>query len=105
MIEISDYTLIQILQQNNNLIIDCWAEWCGPCKAFDPIFKEITEENTSISFAKVNVDECPDASRKLDVKAIPTILFFKNGNLVDRIVGTTSKEDMINRIRKHYEIY
>jgi len=102
MIEITDNNFITTLESYNNVIVDCWAEWCKPCKVFEPIFEETANENTHVMFAKLNTEETPNITFKMSIQAIPTILFFKNRVLVDRIIGSTSKEDLNNRIQTHF---
>ena len=77
------------------VVVDFWAPWCGPCKAIAPILEELAEElGDSIQICKVNVDNNSDVAGKYEIRAIPTILVFKEGALADTIVGMTSKEDL-----------
>ncbi len=102
MIDVSEYTYRDILSNNDNVIIYCWADWCAPCKAFAPIYKEISVEHAGITFGKLNVEEQSNLQTKLNVRAIPTILFYKKGQLMDTVLGATSKEDLTNRIKRIY---
>ena len=102
MVEASEYTFRDLVGTNNNVIVYCWAEWCSPCKAFAPIYKEVSEEHAGIIFTKLNVEEQPNLQNKLNVRAIPTILFYKKGQLMDMVLGATSKEDLTNRIKRIY---
>ena len=81
------------------MIVDFWAEWCGPCKMIAPLLDEIAREKAgALKIAKVNVDENQSLSFKYNIRAIPALLFFKNGQLRDQIVGVTSKKDLLSRL-------
>jgi thioredoxin len=102
MINATEYTYNDMLKNNDNVIIYCWADWCAPCKAFGPVYKEVSQENVGILFTKLDVDEQPTLKNKLNVQSIPTVLFYKKGQLMDVVVGATSKEDLNNRIKRVY---
>jgi thioredoxin len=81
------------------VIIDFWAEWCGPCKMIAPVLDEIAKEKAGVvKVAKVNVDENQSLSSKYNIRAIPTLLFFKNGQLRDQVTGMASKKDLLGRL-------
>ena len=88
------------INQNDRLVlVDFWAEWCGPCKMIAPLLDEIARENVdTVKVAKVNVDENQSLSFKYNIRAIPALLFFKNGQLRDQVTGVASKKDLLNRI-------
>ena len=89
----------EVTQGDKPVIVDFWAEWCGPCKMIAPMLDEIAREKAdSVKVAKVNVDENQSLSIKYNIRAIPALLLFKNGQLRDQVTGVTSKQDLLNRI-------
>jgi thioredoxin 1 len=89
----------EVIHSDKPVIVDFWAEWCGPCKMIAPLLDEIArEKNGSVKVGKVNVDENQSLSSKYNIRAIPALLFFKNGQLRDQVTGVTSKKDLLNRI-------
>jgi thioredoxin 1 len=84
------------------VLVDFWAEWCGPCKMIAPVLDEIAEEKAGkIKIAKVNVDKNQDIATKFGIRAIPTLLLFKGGQVKEQIVGMMGKKDLEKKLAAH----
>lgn len=85
----------EINKEYKTLIVDFWAEWCGPCKLLSPIIEEVAKElEDQVTFGKVNLDSNQDLAMRLSIRSIPTLLMFKDGKLRDTKVGLLSKSDL-----------
>lgn len=89
----------EISNSNLPIIVDFWAEWCGPCKRLSPIVEQLSTENTDIKFCKVNIDEQPDLASRFHIMSIPTLIAFQNGQIHKTSVGLVSKNEILNLIK------
>ena len=99
-IEVNDNNFDEIvLKSDKPVIVDFWAEWCGPCRMVGPIVEEIGEEyKEKAVVVKVDVDSNPGISAKYGIRNIPTILYFKNGEIVDKQVGAVPKSNLVSKL-------
>ena len=101
-VNLSDTTFKEFIQKYPLVVIDCWAPWCGPCRILSPIIDEIARDYVGkIAFGKLNVDENPKVAMEYGIMSIPTLLIFKNGRLVDQIVGAMPRRMLEPRITRH----
>jgi thioredoxin 1 len=98
-LNVSDVDVDRVVKKYPVVIVDCWAAWCGPCRTVEPVVEELAKEMRGrVVFGKLNVDENPLTSVKYKVMSIPTLLVFKNGELVDRIIGAIPKDELKQRL-------
>ena len=99
-VEITDSNFEEIIGQSDKpVMLDFWAEWCGPCRMISPIVSEMSEEfGGKAVIGKVDVDNNPGVAAKYGIRNIPTILFFKGGEVVDKQVGAVPKSNLINKL-------
>ena len=90
----------ELLQSEKLVVVDVWATWCGPCRMLSPLLDEVEEEMADkITVVKVNVDDADEIAMRFRIMSIPTLLFFKNGELVDRTVGAMPKSTLVEKIQ------
>jgi len=99
---VTDSSVDAAASQYPLLILDCWAEWCGPCRMIAPILEELAREmKGKVVFGKLDVDKNPQTANKYRISAIPTLMIFKNGKLIDKLVGAYPKPTLVAKIQKY----
>ncbi|MBN1104792.1 MAG: thioredoxin TrxC [Deltaproteobacteria bacterium] len=99
-VEVTDRTfLIEVMDWPGAVLVDCWAPWCGPCRMVAPILDQLaTEYAGRVKIAKLNVDENPGTASQYGIRSIPTMLFFKGGKLLDKVIGALPKAEIERRL-------
>ena len=101
-VEMTDATFKEMIQNHLLVVVDCWAPWCGPCQMVAPVIKELARDYAGkILFGKLNVDKNQEVSTQYGIMSIPTLLVFKNGKLVDRIIGAMPRQTLEPKITRH----
>jgi thioredoxin 1 len=92
----------EVMNSEKPVVVDFWATWCGPCRMLAPVMEEVDGElGGSIKFVKVNVDENPEVSQKFRIASIPTVMVFKDGNVVNQMVGFRPKQDVLKLVQQY----
>jgi thioredoxin 1 len=92
---------MEVLESDTPAMVDFWAPWCGPCKSISPVLDELANEyEGKVKLVKINVDDNPGIAAQYGVRAIPTLIFFKNGQQVDQITGAVSKASLKEAVQK-----
>ncbi len=101
-VEISDSTFDQTISSGGLVAVDCWADWCGPCRMLAQVIEQLAKEYAGrVTFAKLNVDDNPATAARFRVTSIPTLLVFKASRLVDTIIGAVPKAQIESTLRRH----
>ncbi len=101
-VELNDASFDEVIKQHPLVVVDCWAEWCAPCKMVTPVIEELASDyKGKITFGKLNVDFNQSVAARFGVSAIPTLLIFKQGKLVDQKVGALPKQQLESELIKH----
>ena len=98
--DVTDGTFEEFIQSNEIAVVDCWAAWCGPCRMLSPVIEELAKEKNGVSFGKLNVDQNRATPMKYGIMSIPTLLYFKDGQLVDKTIGALPKAAIENRLER-----
>jgi thioredoxin 1 len=91
----------EVLEETRPVLVDFWAEWCGPCHAIAPVVEELAGEFQNLKVTKIDVDENPRTAMEYNVRSIPTLLIFKGGKVVDQIIGAVPKKRLVEKLTVH----
>ena len=101
-VNVTDATFKEMIQNQPLVVVDCWAPWCAPCRMVAPIIEEMARDYAGrILFGKLNVDENREVAMQYQIMSIPTLLVFKNGKIVDRIIGAMPRQMLEPKITRH----
>jgi len=101
-VEVTDATFKEMIHEHSLVVVDCWATWCAPCRIVAPVIEEMARDYAGkILFGKLNVDENPEVAMQYQIMSIPTLLVFKNGKLIDRIVGAMPRQMLEPKITRY----
>jgi thioredoxin 1 len=104
--EVREIHFVEFIRTNQYAVIDFWAEWCGPCRRIAPIMEELSMEfSGQVAFGKCNTDKNQNLARQFNISAIPAIMLYSNGQLIDRIIGAYPKEAIREKIVKKFGIH
>jgi thioredoxin 1 len=99
-LQITDASFKELIATGKPVVVDFWAEWCGPCRMIGPVVEELAEEyEGKVIIGKINIDENSEVTDEFGIRSIPTILYFKDGQLVDKVVGVTSKTNLETKLK------
>ena len=99
--QVSDAEFDSVINSDTPTLVDFWAPWCGPCKAIGPVVEDLaTEYEGKVTITKMNVDDNPATPGKFGIRAIPTLILFKSGEVVDQITGAVGKSQLVDLIKK-----
>lgn len=92
--EITDQTIAEKIKKGKKVVVDCYADWCGPCRMLSPVIEALAKQYSDISFCKLNIDDNEETAMKYSIMSIPTLLIFESGELKNTVVGLRSKREL-----------
>lgn len=101
--DIKQDTFSSFVAQDKPVLVDFWATWCGPCRMLSPVVEEVSQAHgDALAVGKVNVDECPELAQQFGVMSIPTLILFKDGQVVDKRIGYQPKDELEEMLKKAF---
>ncbi|MEO0144299.1 MAG: thioredoxin [candidate division WOR-3 bacterium] len=100
---LNDVEFEKVISEKGNIVIDFWAEWCMPCRKLEPVLEEL-EKEIDIEVYKLNVDDYPHIAEKFNIFSIPTLLCYKDGKLIDRVVGFIPKNKLLEKFKDIFKL-
>ena len=97
-IKVTNENFKEVINSKHTVLIDFYADWCGPCRMLGPVLEEISNEKNDVVIGKINVDDSRELANQFGIRSIPTMIVFKNGSEVDRMIGFFKKEDILARL-------
>jgi len=91
----------EVMKADELVMVDFWAEWCGPCRALGPKLEEIAQEKSNVKVVKINIDQNKETAQKFGIRSIPTMILFKDGKDVETLMGNLPKEEIAAKIEAH----
>lgn len=99
-VEVTDSNFDDFVKTHEKVVVDCWAAWCGPCRMISPVIEQLSDERDDIKFAKLNVDQNRNIPMRYGIMSIPTLLYFKDGKLIDKTLGAIPRAVIETRLAK-----
>ena len=101
--EIKQDNFSTFVKQDKPVLVDFWATWCGPCRMLSPVVEEVSQAHAdTLAVGKVNVDECPELAQQFGVMSIPTLILFKDGQVIDKRIGYQPKDDLEEMLKQAF---
>ncbi|MFW5898474.1 MAG: thioredoxin [Candidatus Saliniplasma sp.] len=104
LVKMTDGNFDELIGKHDNVVVDFWATWCGPCKRMEPVIEGLAEEYKDVLFGKVNTENNSQVTSKFGIQGIPSFIFIKNGKPVDQITGMVQKEAMADKIEDVFDL-
>jgi thioredoxin 1 len=101
LVQMNETNFWEVIRKNGRVLVDCYADWCGPCKMIEPIFHKLAEIHSEVVFGRINVDLAPTITAQFQIRGIPLLLFFKQGQLIHQLLGAQSYDTINAHIQRY----